>query len=232
MRNQTKNTIGIIGGAGPMAGQLLMKKIITNYQKNYGCVNDYDFPKMILLSYPFSEMLESTKASEKDNKISQQLEDSLDFLIENGANKIGIACNTLHGFLDKTCHRNRLVNLIKETKIYLTEQKFSKALVLCTNTSVQKNVHDYISISLPNNEEQKLIDYLIRAVLSGAFSLQESQQLKSYIFSKTMKDPVIDCVILGCTELSVLYDEFPMEISGIKMIDPLDLLASKICISK
>lgn len=232
MRNQTENTIGIIGGAGPMAGLLLMKKIITNYQKLYGCVNDYDFPKIILLSYPFAEMLEPTKAPEEEDTVSQQLGDSLDFLIENGVNKIGIACNTLHGFLDETRHRDRLVNLIKETKIYFAKQQFSKALVLCTNTSVQKNVHDYISITLPNSEEQKLIDHLIKAVLSGAFSLQDSQRLKSYILSKTMKDPVIDCVMLGCTELSVLHDEFPMEISDIKIIDPLDLLASKICITE
>ncbi|NGX32922.1 MAG: hypothetical protein K1060chlam4_00979 [Candidatus Anoxychlamydiales bacterium] len=40
-----------------MARALLTKKIIEICQKKYSCINDKDFPKRILFSYPFSEML-------------------------------------------------------------------------------------------------------------------------------------------------------------------------------
>jgi len=49
--------IGIIGGAGPLAGALLFEQIIEICQKDYGCIRDFDFPSINLVSFPFSEML-------------------------------------------------------------------------------------------------------------------------------------------------------------------------------
>ncbi len=229
MRKRIKNTIGIIGGAGPMAGTLLTKKIITNCQKVYGCINDYDYPKVILLSYPFAEMLKPNTVLQEESKVSQQLKEALDFLIDSGADYLGIACNTLHGFLDGACCGDQLINLIKETQLYFSEHKFSKVLVLCTSTSVQKDVYDFSSKQLPNSKDQEFVDGVIRRVLSGTFSIQNSQQLKAFILSKVEEEPNIDGILLGCTELSVLLDEFPIEISGIKFIDPLDILSCKLC---
>ena len=73
-------TVGIIGGAGPMAGVLLTKKIIRNCQRWYGRINDYDYPKVILLSYPFAEMLTPNSALQEESKVMKQLNESLDFL--------------------------------------------------------------------------------------------------------------------------------------------------------
>lgn len=229
MSEKEKNTIGIIGGAGPMAGILLTKKIIAGCQKVYGCINDYDYPKVILLSYPFAEMLKPNSVLQEEANVLQQLEEALDFLVESGADYLGIACNTLHGFLDGTCHSDKLISLVKETQSYFSEQKFSKVLVLCTGTSVQKNVYDFSSRLLPSIEEQEFVDSIIKAVLGGFFSFQDGQQLKTFILSKIEEDPNIDGVLLGCTELSVLLDEFPIAISGIRIIDPLDILSCKLC---
>lgn len=49
--------IGIIGGAGPMAGVALLKEVLSLSGKLYGCKKDADFPKVIFLNFPFSEML-------------------------------------------------------------------------------------------------------------------------------------------------------------------------------
>ena len=43
-----KKSIGIIGGAGPMAGSVVIKKIITICQKEYVCRDDSDFNKFSL----------------------------------------------------------------------------------------------------------------------------------------------------------------------------------------
>ncbi len=50
-------SIGIIGGAGPLAGALLLERILILSGSEYGCYKDADFPEVILLSFPFSEML-------------------------------------------------------------------------------------------------------------------------------------------------------------------------------
>ena len=46
-------TIGIVGGAGPIASSFLYSTILEICQKQYKA-NDYsDFPEIILVSYPF-----------------------------------------------------------------------------------------------------------------------------------------------------------------------------------
>jgi aspartate/glutamate racemase len=75
MKNQT--TIGIIGGAGPMASCLLNQYIVENLQKDYGFVNDQDFPTIINYSYPFRPMIASAESQENRVQIEKELNDSL-----------------------------------------------------------------------------------------------------------------------------------------------------------
>jgi aspartate racemase len=53
-------SIGIIGGAGPLAGAFLLERVLSISNKTYGCYRDSDFPKIFLISFPFSEMLSPT----------------------------------------------------------------------------------------------------------------------------------------------------------------------------
>ncbi len=45
--------IGIVGGAGPLAGAALLERIFSLSGSLYGCYKDADFPKVLLLSFPF-----------------------------------------------------------------------------------------------------------------------------------------------------------------------------------
>lgn len=80
-------TIGIVGGAGPIAGVLLLERIFTLATKLYGCSRDKDFPKVILLSFPFTEML----TPEMDiRQLRNELKHCLTQLRENGATALAI----------------------------------------------------------------------------------------------------------------------------------------------
>ena len=225
--NNGKKTIGILGGAGPIAGTLLMKIIIEHCQKAYGCVNDDDYPKIILLSYPFKEMLNAKIRSQNDSIISRQLNEALDFLIANKARYIAIACNTLHGFLDRSV--KQLVNLVTETQTYISKHQFKRVLVLCTNTSMQKDVFDFPTRTLLNKKDRSYINDLINVVLKGDFSLKDSLRLRDFIIDKAKEFSDLDAVLFGCTELSVLINEFPFDVPKIHLIDPLNILTIKIC---
>ena len=50
-------SIGIIRGAGPLAGAFLLKRILSLSGEVYGCYRDADFPQIFLISFPCSEML-------------------------------------------------------------------------------------------------------------------------------------------------------------------------------
>ena len=91
-------TIGIIGGAGPLAGALLLERILSLSMSLYGCYRDADFPKVVLISFPLSEML---SADVDEAQLRRELKQCLYQLRAQGASVIAIACNTLHAFLDK-----------------------------------------------------------------------------------------------------------------------------------
>jgi aspartate/glutamate racemase len=73
MNELNKNTIGIVGGAGPMASCLLNQYIVEICQKKFGCKDDRDFPFIINYSFPFSPMLQSADARDYEDRISQEL---------------------------------------------------------------------------------------------------------------------------------------------------------------
>ena len=200
-----KKKIGIIGGAGPVAGLLLFKKIIKICQKDYGCIKDSDFPEIIVHSFPFSDMLDKPK----EELVASELKKSLQFLEDLDCNLILIACNTLHGFLDKLQNDKKLINLIDETKKQMSDQ----SLVLCTNTSSQKKLY---------GQNCQAVDELINKVLARKHSLSDSLWLKSNIEEKADS---LDSVVLGCSELSVLLDEYPINIDGVEILDPLEIVS-------
>lgn len=223
-----KKTIGLVGGAGPIAGSLVLKKLIAHCQLQYGCIHDEDFPKLILVSVPFAEMLQPSRQQQEETKVTLQLQETLDFLISSGCDSVAIACNTLHAYLDEGCYRDKLVHLVVETESYILEQPFSRVLVLCTETSVQKEVYNFCSMLLPNKKEQQFINEIINRVLSGKLSQEDSLELEEFALSKIEEDEEIDGILLGCTELSVLQDTFPMERLGMPLIDPVDILIHKL----
>ena len=96
MKKNTK--IGLVGGAGPMAGALLFSKIIQNYQSKKNAWQDEDFPEIILLSYPFSQMLSGAESAGNASRLQTELRICLAQLRDWGCDRIVIACNTLHAF--------------------------------------------------------------------------------------------------------------------------------------
>jgi len=218
MKNET---IGIIGGAGPMAGALLVKKIVLSYQKECGCMRDCDYPKILLLSIPFSEMLVSTSVNA--STITEELTDGLNILKKNGADILAIACNTLHGFLEGPV--DKLISMPKETQKYLSENHYLNTLVLATSTAIKKQVYASVNNSFLKEKDQKVLDQVINCILRGSFSKKESCLLESLILTHKTS---IDSVILGCTELSVLHDAYALQLGEIAMIDPLDIMAKRL----
>lgn len=210
--------IGIIGGAGPTAGGYLFQKIIHICQEKYNCQKDADFPYLILLSYPFVDML-------GENVNRQQVSEQLDRCVQNLiANKVAIAaiaCNTLHGFLSSRMDNLQLVHFIEETKQYLHKKGWNNPLILCSSTAAQSKLHSsYFSCRYPDNVTQDKIDALINEVTAGCCLKVASSQLSSLIDEES-------AVVLGCTELSVIHETVPLD--HLQVCNPNQIVAEKIC---
>lgn len=211
-----KKSIGIVGGAGPHAGALLLEKIIRVCQETYSCHKDADFPYMLLLNIPFSDMLENPD----EKRVVRELEEAFKTLEKNGMDRVAIACNTLHAFLPKKMGNFEFVDL--RSVVLDTDEEM---LILCTSTSRARGVYthmkkrDYLKAPL-----QKVLDRLIDRILKGKVDQEESSMLSALIRQEKKRS-----VLLGCTELSLLHARFPLSFSLGAVIDPLQLLAETLC---
>ncbi|OJU81635.1 MAG: hypothetical protein BGO10_08520 [Chlamydia sp. 32-24] len=210
-------SIGIVGGAGPLAGAFLLERILSLSNKVYGCYKDSDFPKIFLISFPFSEMLNSNKNT---IKLRNELKTCLNQLRTNGADVLAIACNTLHVYLEEA---DEIDNLIHIPRLLAKEIPSSETpLVLCTSTSMQFRLHKrFFPCNYPDLSTQGQVDEMIDQILRGTDRAIILEKLQKLI--ETQKEKTI---ILGCTELSLFATSlsFPHKL----IIDPLEIVAHKL----
>ena len=225
--------VGIIGGAGPMAGAQLFQKIIQICRAKYGCRNDADFPYIMLLNYPFGDMLENPHCTK--TLIQQQLNDCFLQLKNNEIELAVIACNTLHEFLDSK-EGVPLVHLIEETGVSIQKRGIDKTLVLCTTTSAQCKIHrKYFDCSYPENSAQKKIQELIYKILSGSQCREDAHMLVDLLNTEdaSRNSGKKMALVLGCTEFSVFNEQFPLKLYGLSerfaVFDPNQIAAERIC---
>lgn len=207
--NGKMRSIGVVGGAGPMAGVALCERIVRMANIRYRCVRDCDYPRIVLISFPFSEMLSE---SADEQRIRTEIDGCLQELRSSGAVAMAIACNTLHAFLKG--HQEGLVSILEVVEAAIPHGE--PPLVLCTSASRERRVHASVFLCVyPNAAGQRRIDGWIEAILRGD---RPSKELGAFI-----RDQDARVVILGCTELSLLSGR--VETGGRLLIDPLDLLA-------
>lgn len=210
-------SIGIVGGAGPLAGAFLLKRILSLSGQMYGCYRDVDFPQVFLISFPFSEML----CPNMDiARLRKELTGCLKQLRKNGASILAIACNTLHAFLDEKDEFNDLVHLPRSLaeELSLAEQP----LVFCTSTSVQFGLHkQFFPCTYPDPQTQQELDGIIDQILRGVDQSVILEKLEELIQVQTTST-----IILGCTELS-LFSAY-LSVPNKQIIDPLEVIANKI----
>jgi len=210
-------SIGIVGGAGPLAGATLLERVLKLSGSVYGCYKDADFPKVILLSYPFSEML---TLEMNIPQLRKELGNCLKQLRQSGADILAIACNTLHTFLDVNEDVSDLVHLPQVLSQEIPVETIP--LVLCTSTSMQFGLHkQYFPCVYPDSRTQFQVDQLIEQILKGADRLSVIQELQDILQTQTAST-----IILGCTELSIYSKE--ISLADKLIIDPLEIVANKI----
>lgn len=210
-------SIGIVGGAGPLAGAFLLERVLSLSNKRYGCYRDSDFPKIFLINFPFSEMLSPTINT---TKLRDELSTCLNQLRNNGASVLAIACNTLHAFLDE---QDELDDLIHLPRVLAKEiPPLEKPLVFCTSTSTQFGLHKrFFPCTYPGLQTQGQVDEIIDQVLRGTDKRIVQERLEKLLQTQTERT-----VILGCTELSLFTHS--LSLPNKLIIDPLEVVANKI----
>jgi len=218
----SKSKIGIIGGAGPLASALLYRLVIEECYKK-----KKNLPEILLINFPFTRGLQSSESQQNHNILQEELSYCLDILRSNNIELAAIACNTLHFFLTKEMQRSlKFIHLPKNTLEKLKSTGFKKILLLGTQTTSTSNVYscNHTKLLYANNNSQRDVSRIIDTILEG--SIKNTQTEKLLKISKRLFDiHRFEALLLGCTELSLLNDRFPLRSNNFKIIDPLKILA-------
>ena len=216
-----KKSIGIIGGAGPLASCFLYEKIIHLCQETFGAKDYSDFPEIFLISHPF---VRGDIVSIKNN-----LSNCFHKLKNAGAEVICLASHSFHAYLIEV-KDIVFIHLIEECIREAQNLNVSKALVLSSQLTIQDGIYEDRGIECiyPSFADQEIISKTIRDIASGHVSDTHDIVILQ-ILDKIISERSVDAVLIACTELSILYSRSQVfKDMNISIIDGVEVLARKL----
>jgi len=210
-------SIGILGGMGPEATAELFKRMIELFQ-GMGISRDGDFPNIFIRSLPVPDVVE------KNADISSLLFNGLESLRSMGADVIAIPCNTATCIVERNGSFPGFMSIVKETAKSAKKSGCKTVGILSTKTTVKTGVYqsclqdEGVGFVLPTEEESEEITKIIVRVLAGKKFPEDRSRLEK--IAARMTADGADAVILGCTELPLLFRN-----SSIRTIDTIQVLA-------
>lgn len=217
-----------------MATGLFYQELIRECQEIYYCKDDRDFPEIILISYPFSLMISLHEIQANKILLINELQNCFNRLIDQGCEKIIIACNTLHVLLPEIKIPSEICLRIDEA-VFQTIQnlKLKKVALYSTETTGALELYQpkNSSYSLINTVHQKSITAIIDAILSGKTDFMITNEFVYFIELDYLRQP-FDGIILGCTEFSLLFDPLTLLLKNkfpkLKIIDSTRVLVKQL----
>lgn len=200
--------LGIIGGMGPAATDLLYRRIIA---RTDACC-DQEHLDMIILNH--ASMPDRTAAikSGDTSAVLEALKRDVRFLADNGAAAIAIPCNTSHYFYDDLQNITDvpIINMIRETVLHMKRKGHKRVCVLATDGTVMTGIYERecaaagIEYVAPPKREQAVVMRIIYDQIKKGFpgSMEDFRQVHHFI-----KSAGCDGAALACTELSVFRAE-------------------------
>jgi len=226
---ETENkTIGLIGGMGPFASAYFYKLLLKKSSDNYGAKNNNDFPEILIDSVPVPDFISDiNELAVAKRMLISRVKKMNNFGIGN----VGMVCNTGH-LLYKSLSKISKAKFYSMIDLVTDEVKkrgYKRVGVLATPMTVKFNLYgkslskNGIKVYYSLVGIQKLHESIIRNMISGK---KNNSQIKEFetLTKKFIKKNEIDGIILGCTELPLVFPKNNFE----NVIDCMDVLADKL----
>lgn len=220
-----KPKIGIVSGVGPLAGCDVLAKTFKHAAQAYGAIEDCTYPDTVLVSHGIKGV---DNTGTLTNNFANEITGMVEQLEQNGANIIGVACNTAHIYLDtiRTKKDTTLVNLIDEVAKQASKYDHNYLLLTSRTSKEQKlylsylNKHD-VCYSETTSSTQSYLDAAIELVM--AYKLEEAGERLKRVLNDA-KATGLTAVIAACTELPIAIDNCT-DTFKLKVIDSNNVLA-------
>ena len=218
------NLIGVIGGLGPKATTYFMDLVINN------TISECDQDNVDLLVCQFSSIPDRTSfiLGNSDNSPVPEMIKSARILEREGCKYIVIPCNTASYFFDEVQSRvnSKIINILEETSKFVLKDKPKKVGLMATDGTIKSGAyHKFIGNDLlfvPDDVHQEKVMNIIynKVKKNKEVSLDEFEEILDYF-----RENGCEKIILGCTELSVIYSYLKVSYSDV--VDSLTVLARK-----
>lgn len=234
VKNQFKENmvIGILGGMGSYATLNIFKK----YLEKFPAEKEWERPRIIIdNNCTMPSRVRAILYNEDREILTNEIKQSIKNLIQAGATDIFLACNTSHFFLNEIneafTNQNCVIhNIISECVRYLEKTGERKVYLVASEGTIQAKIFDNKSNQLEiaySKEDFVTIREFIESVKQNQITPQILDNFAKFLNSKEEKT-----IILGCTELPVLYDLCKEKVNK-NIVDPaevvLNLLHEKFC---
>lgn len=221
-----KLQIGIVGGMGSYATVDLFRRIVDAFPAE----KEWERPRILIDNYcTMPSRVRAILYNEKREELVEQLVASVSLLMKAGSNRIILGCNTAHVFLDEIMQRlpeskECIVNIIEECGKVLQQNGINSAYLLATEGTIETGIYETILnsydilVDVPKVEQYEKLRYFIETIKQNKCKnsvMKEFQEFVEKIGNNT--------VILGCTELPILYEKCMENNIGInkELVDPL-----------
>lgn len=199
-------TIGVLGGMGPLATNYFLRQLLTKVQAE----RDQDYPNIVLSSHAKTPDRSAYLMGEGPSPVPA-LVHQLAWLSQE-ADIIAMPCNTahaFHGLLQGRCP----VPILHMPSIcveHLSKSNVYDVLLLGTEGTLYGNIYQGllrdrgIKCSIPPHTLQEQVNNAIQTIKRGGYPDDD--------FFAAIDDfaDELDCdrILLGCTELSIVCEEF------------------------
>ena len=198
-------TVGVLGGLGPMATVYFYDMVVEMTDAN----TDQQHVDMIIIN----------RASTPDRTgfiLDKTKESPLEYLIKDarrlekaGADFIVLTCNTAHYFYKEieASVDIPMINMIEETVNTAIKNKKNKIGIMATTGNIKMEIYQNmcrekgIDFFVPDGDTQKDIMSIIYDEVKASKPVDMD---RFNLIIDRFKENGCDCVILGCTELSVI----------------------------
>lgn len=229
-----KDVIGIVGGMGSYATLSFFERLLNAFPGE----KEWDRPRILIDNRcTMPSRVRAILYNEKVDEISSDLADSVNHLINMGATKIILACNTSHFFLPEIYDRlpeskEKIIDIIKVTANVIKRNvpKGDSVNLLASEGTINTGIFHKtlekqgINILIPSGGEFEKQRKIIESVKQQKITYNEIEMLVDLINSSES-----DVVIIGCTEFPVVYELIDKTLIKNKIvIDPLQCVIEKI----
>lgn len=225
-----KPILGILGGVGPLATAYFMQVLV---RKTPAMTDQENMPTIVFNDPQIPDRTAYILDHSKPNPVPEMTKVAR-WLENAGADYIAIPCNTAHYFYDAINDAVHIpvVNIMWETATRIASQVHEGGTVglMATEGTVSSGVFQEcftrrgLLTMVPTPEEQARITSLIYDCVKANQPYDPSLFLSC---ARSLHARGCDAVVVGCTELSVIYQELPERPSW--LYDSLDILADRCC---